>query len=84
VKVIITKRDTLDSPALGIELAAALHTLYPKQFDIGKMKVLLANDAELAKLQRGEDPTRTVAGWEKSLRMFRKLRQRYLLYPELR
>ena len=84
MKIIIVDRNPLDSPALGIELAAALYKLYPKQFEIGRMKSLLANDAELAKLQKGEDAKHIVAGWGKSLRVFGKLRQQYLLYPELR
>jgi len=84
VKIMIVDRNPLDSPALGIELAAALYKLYPKQFEIGRMKSLLANDAELAKLQKGEDAKHIVAGWGKSLRVFGKLRQQYLLYPELR
>jgi uncharacterized protein YbbC (DUF1343 family) len=84
VRLTILDRDALDSPALGIELAAALLHLYPKEFEIDKMKSLLANDAELARLQQGEDPKRILAGWQHGLRSFRRLRHRYLLYPELR
>jgi uncharacterized protein YbbC (DUF1343 family) len=84
VKISIVDRNVLDSPALGIELAAALHKLYPKEFEIGKMMLLLANDAELAKLQKGDGPKSIVAGWQRSLRRFRRLRHQYLLYPELR
>jgi len=84
VRLTILDRDALDSPALGIEVAAALVHFYSKEFDIDKMNSLLANDVELAKLKRGEDPKRIVAGWHDSLRFFRKLRHKYLLYPELR
>lgn len=80
VKLTILDRDTLDAPAVGIELAAALHHLYPKEFEIDKMKSLLANDAELAKLEKGADPQGIVAGWQREMRGFRKLRRRYLLY----
>jgi len=48
------------------------------------MKSLLANDRELARLQNREDPKRIVASWRHSLRSFRKVRRKYLLYPELR
>jgi uncharacterized protein YbbC (DUF1343 family) len=84
VKITVTNRDALDAPALGIELAAALLHLYPKQFESAGMKSLLANDTVLKKLQKGENPKRIVAGWQRSLRAFRKLRHQYLLYPELR
>jgi len=84
VKVTIIERDAIDSPALGIELAAALLHLYPKEFEVAKMKSLLANDRELARLQNREDPKRIVASWRHSLRSFRKVRHKYLLYPELR
>jgi exo-beta-N-acetylmuramidase NamZ-like protein len=65
-------------------LAAALLHLYPKQFEVARMKSLLANDAELARVQRGDDPKRIVAGWQRPLNEFRKKRGQYLLYPELR
>jgi len=84
VRLKILDRDALDSPALGIEVAAALVHFYSKEFDIDKMNSLLANDVELAKLKRGEDPKRIVAGWHDSLRFFRKKRHKYLHYPELR
>ena len=45
VQIIVTNRETLDAPELGMELAAALHKLYPQQFDMAKMNVLLANQA---------------------------------------
>jgi uncharacterized protein YbbC (DUF1343 family) len=84
VTITVTDRDALDSPALGIELAAALLHLYPKQFESAGMKSLLASDTELKKLQNGVDPKRIIAGWERPLRAFRKVRRQYLLYPELR
>ena len=73
----------MDVPALGIELAAALLKLYPKTFEVLKMKTLLANDKELEKLQKGTDPRRIVSGWNSELRAFGKSRHRYLLYQEL-
>lgn len=83
VSIVISDRSALDAPALGIELAAALLKLYPKQFESAKMKSLLANDRELGKLQSGVDPERIVAGWRSDLRRFGKFRRQYLLYPEL-
>ena len=84
VRIAIIDRDASDSPALGLELAAALLHLYPKQFEVARLKALLANDRELARLQKGDDPKRIVAGWRRPLNEFRKKRRQYLLYPELR
>ena len=36
-------RNTLDAPELGIELASALHKLYPNEWDMRQM-ILLVND----------------------------------------
>lgn len=84
VRLTIFDREAMDSPALGIELAAALLRLYPKEFEVSKMKSLLANDAELARLARRDDPKLIVASWQRQLRQFKKKRREYLLYPELR
>jgi uncharacterized protein YbbC (DUF1343 family) len=83
-KINVVDRDKLDSPAVGIELAAAFLHLYPKQFEVLRMRALLANDREVARLQKGDDPKRIVAGWQRPLNEFRKRRRPYLLYPELR
>ena len=45
VHIIITDRETLDAPELGIELAAALHKLSPLGFDMDRMNQLLVNKA---------------------------------------
>jgi uncharacterized protein YbbC (DUF1343 family) len=83
VSMVISDRNALDAPELGIELAAALLKLYPKKFEAQRMKGLLANDRELGKLEKGMDPRRIAAGWQQALRRFGKLRRQYLLYPEL-
>jgi uncharacterized protein YbbC (DUF1343 family) len=83
VSISISDRNAMNVPALGIELAAALLKLYPKTFEVLKMKTLLANDKELEKLQKGTDPRRIVSGWNSELRAFGKSRHRYLLYQEL-
>jgi uncharacterized protein YbbC (DUF1343 family) len=83
VAITIVDRDAMDAPAVGLELAAALWKLYPKDFEVSQMKGLLANDAELEQLMKGADPRQIVAGWQRPLRAFRKLRNPYLLYPEL-
>jgi uncharacterized protein YbbC (DUF1343 family) len=80
VQIMLTNRETLDAPELGIELAAALHKLYPQQFDITKMNLLLANQAAFQGLQAGEDPRRIAEDWRDGLDRFLLVRAKYLIY----
>jgi uncharacterized protein YbbC (DUF1343 family)/CubicO group peptidase (beta-lactamase class C family) len=56
VNIFVTGREFLDSPQLGLELASALHTLYPEQFHMEKMAEIVANENVLTALMRGKDP----------------------------
>jgi uncharacterized protein YbbC (DUF1343 family)/CubicO group peptidase (beta-lactamase class C family) len=80
VNIIVTNREELDAPELGIELAAALHKLYPLGYDLTKMNQLLVNKAIFAAIQAGEDPNRIAADWRAQLDQFMDLRVKYLLY----
>lgn len=80
VQIVVINRETLDAPELGIELAAALHKLYPQEFDLSKMNVLLANQAAFQGLQSGEDPRRIAEDWRDGLDRFIQVRAKYLLY----
>jgi len=63
VNIVVVDRNTLDGPALGVELAGALHKLYPNQWKIDKMIDLLVNKAVFEALQRDEDPRRIADDW---------------------
>jgi uncharacterized protein YbbC (DUF1343 family)/CubicO group peptidase (beta-lactamase class C family) len=80
VHIMLTDRETLDAPELGIELAAALHKLSRLGFDMDRMNQLLVNKAVFAALQAGEDPRRIADDWRDSLDQFMQLRSKYLLY----
>ena len=80
VNLIVTDRNTLDSPELGIELASALHKLYPNDFKLEKIADLLVNQAVLEAIGSGEDPRRIAADWQDRLDEFLRLREKYLLY----
>ena len=80
VNIIVTNREELDAPELGIELAVALHKLYPLGYDLSKMNQLLVNKAIFAAIQAGEDPNRIAADWRAQLDQFMDLRVKYLLY----
>jgi len=80
VNMLVTAREFLDSPEMGLELAAALHTLYPEQFHIEKMGEIVANQTVMNSLSRGEDPRRIVLDWQDGLQKFQQMRERYLIY----
>ena len=81
VRVLVTDRNALDSPELGVEIASALHRLYPEKFELEKMNTLLANQSVLDGLTAGVDPQRIAEGWRAALDAFDLVRQKSLLYP---
>jgi uncharacterized protein YbbC (DUF1343 family) len=80
VSIIITNRAELDSIRMGLEIASALHRLYPEQFHLEKINELLGSKTTLEQLERGDEPARIIAGWSDELEKFRGTRAKYLLY----
>ncbi len=80
VNLIVLDRNTLDAPELGIELASALHKLYPNDFKLERMTDLLVNQAAFEAIKAGEDPRRIAEDWQERLDAFVRLREKYLLY----
>jgi len=76
----VTDRDTLDSPALGIELISAIHRLYPKQFLFERASRLILSVNTMLALQNGDDPRTIVKSWQPDLDAFKQRREPYLLY----
>jgi len=80
VRISLDDRLALDSPALGIELIAALHRLYANDFKIDATLSMVGSRRTLEEIKSGVDPKQIVAGWQPELENFRILRARYLLY----
>jgi uncharacterized protein YbbC (DUF1343 family)/CubicO group peptidase (beta-lactamase class C family) len=80
VNLIVLDRNTLDAPQFGIELASALHNLYPADFKLDRMADLLMNQSVLGSIAAGEDPRRIAEDWQQRLEKFIQMRQKYLLY----
>jgi SSS family transporter len=80
VRVTLTDRKALDSPAMGIEILSVLHRLYPEQFQVEKAMRLVVNRATMDALERGDDPRTIAASWQPSLHDFMDRRAAYLLY----
>ncbi|MGO9170128.1 MAG: serine hydrolase [Candidatus Sulfotelmatobacter sp.] len=80
VNLTVLDRNTLDSPELGIELASALHKLYPNDFKLERIADLLVNQAVFEALKAGQDPRRIAQDWQERLDAFVRLREKYLMY----
>jgi uncharacterized protein YbbC (DUF1343 family) len=80
VRILVTERDALDTPELGVEIASALHKLYTDRFELQKMNTLLANRSVLDAIAAGEDPRRIAEGWRAELTAFSQKREKALLY----
>jgi uncharacterized protein YbbC (DUF1343 family) len=80
VSVVLTDLVALKSMRMGLEIADALHRLYPQQFHLKKTIELLGSQAVIERLEHGDDPTQIIAGWVSDLDKFRVMRAKYLLY----
>ena len=80
VNIVLTDRDALDGPELGVEIASALHALYPAQYDMRKLDWLLVSAASAKEIADGVDPRRIAMEWDDAIERFRAAREKYLLY----
>jgi uncharacterized protein YbbC (DUF1343 family) len=80
VKLTISARDSFDSIRTGLEIADALHRLYPERFQVTRLMDLLASQTTVDALIRYQAPAAIIASWDSDLAEFRTLRAKYLLY----
>lgn len=80
INMVVTDRNVLDSPELGVELASALHGLYPNDYKIDRMIEILANQEVFDAIVAGEDPRRIAQDWQDNVEGFEKQRAPYLMY----
>jgi uncharacterized protein YbbC (DUF1343 family)/CubicO group peptidase (beta-lactamase class C family) len=81
VQIDLVDREALDSPEMGVEVAAALFTLFPGDFKLADTLPLIGSQAVVDGIRQGRDPRRLAYDWEQGqLQAFRALRARYLLY----
>jgi uncharacterized protein YbbC (DUF1343 family)/CubicO group peptidase (beta-lactamase class C family) len=80
VNLIVTDRNVLDAPEMGIELAVALRKLYPENWKIDRMIEILANKPVFDSIAEGADPRSIAQTWQPDIQAFRDLRAKYLLY----
>jgi uncharacterized protein YbbC (DUF1343 family) len=81
VSMKILSRTELRPMRMGLEIADALHRMYPEHFELAKTVLLLGSQQTVDRLARGEAPEEIAAGWSRDLAKFRQMRAKYLLYP---
>jgi uncharacterized protein YbbC (DUF1343 family)/CubicO group peptidase (beta-lactamase class C family) len=80
VNIIITNRDLFEPVVTGLEMAAQLKKLFPKDFSIERFNRLLANQKVFDAFRQGSDAGAMRQVWESELDVFRAIRSKYLLY----
>jgi uncharacterized protein YbbC (DUF1343 family)/CubicO group peptidase (beta-lactamase class C family) len=80
VNIVLLDRQALDSPALGVELVAALYQLFPQHFQLDKTLALVGARWVLDAVKQGADARWVVLHSYEALEQFRKVRAKYLLY----
>jgi uncharacterized protein YbbC (DUF1343 family)/CubicO group peptidase (beta-lactamase class C family) len=80
VQIFLVDRQALDSPELGVELAAALHELFPTEFKLDETLPLMGSRQVVEAIRAGGDPRAIALHWQESLQEFRQNRAKYLLY----
>jgi uncharacterized protein YbbC (DUF1343 family)/CubicO group peptidase (beta-lactamase class C family) len=80
IQIILINRQSLNPAVLGIELAAALYKLYPKDFLLDKTLDLIGSRWILQAIKNGQDPSSIMLKWQDQLEQFRRLRSKYLFY----
>jgi uncharacterized protein YbbC (DUF1343 family) len=80
VRIRIAPKGELRSMRMGMEIADALHRLYPQNFHVEKTITLIGNQSTVDALERGDSPAKIVKSWQPAIDQFRQTRAKYLLY----
>jgi uncharacterized protein YbbC (DUF1343 family)/CubicO group peptidase (beta-lactamase class C family) len=80
VNVLITDRKVFEPVLTGLEIAAQLLKLFPRDFSTDRFDRLLASQKIFDAFRRGADARALRQLWESDLDAFRAIRNKYLLY----
>ena len=80
INIVITSRAEFEPITTGLEIAAQLLKLYPKDFAADKFNGLLANQKVYDAFRQGAEGRALRQIWETDLADFRAIRSKYLLY----
>ena len=80
IRFVVTDRESFDSTRLGIELAAALQSLFPKKLDFDECSKLIGNHEVVQDLKAGRDASFIWAKMQQQAAGFAERRKPFLLY----
>lgn len=80
VNIVLLDRNYFDACELGIELASALHALYPAQWEMKQLVLLVGSQKAVEAIAAGVDPRRIAQDWQEDLDKFQVVRKKYLIY----
>jgi uncharacterized protein YbbC (DUF1343 family)/CubicO group peptidase (beta-lactamase class C family) len=80
VRILLTDRDRCRVVDVGLEIARALHRLYPKDFDLDKMQRLLRDQPTIEAIKANKPLAEIRAAWRQDLEAFARVRAKYLMY----
>jgi len=81
VRFVITDREQFGATRLGLEIAAALHKLFPAKLDFQVNRKLIGNPATIQMILASDDPRVIQDRQDEELAAFLARRAKYLLYP---
>ncbi len=80
VNIVVTDRNAFEPVITGLEMAAQLKKLFPKDFSIERFNRLLVNQKTFDAFRQGADARAMRQVWQTELDGFRAIRRKYLLY----
>jgi len=80
LRIVVDDRNALDPAFMGIEIASALHHLYPEEFQLDKTLPLIGSRKIMKAVRDGISPQFIASQWQQDLERFIEMRERYLLY----
>lgn len=80
INIVITDRARFQSVFTGLEVAVALHSLYPADWKVDSYLRLLVNSDALNRLKQGESADELTRSWRPAIENFQRQRARALIY----
>ncbi|MDB6021484.1 MAG: hypothetical protein JWQ04_1341 [Pedosphaera sp.] len=80
VNIVLTDREHCNVVDIGLTIGEVLSRLYPEQFKVDKMDVLMGNAATLKAIKAGKPVAEIRKSWADDLEKFKERRAKYLLY----
>jgi uncharacterized protein YbbC (DUF1343 family)/CubicO group peptidase (beta-lactamase class C family) len=80
VNVVITDRNAFEPVSTGVEVAAQLLALFPKEFAAERFIRLLVNQQTFEGFKKGSEGRALRQAWDDDLLQFKAVRRKYLLY----